>query len=264
MKAPNKNSLFAQFAPIFTPEFGWIYPVGGGDGEETEAEKTARLKVEAETQATKDAEAKAVADKKAEDEAKVKAAGGITSEENAKTLVELEALRKFKKDQESKAEQDAIDKLEGEAKQKAIADAAVKKSEDAEAEAARLRIDNAIANERANFAARGEEVIPEFIQTVDKVEDVPEMMKKAFERQEQVMENRIKGLPNFPAGGGGNKKVPQVEGAKKLIEAFTSLQGRMQSGDRSPATSRAWNTARQNLIKAGINPLTLKPEPAKK
>ncbi len=243
----------AGYSPIFDKTFGWINPVGGGDPtpEEAKAKADAAAKVKAEVEA----KAKAAAEEQARIDKENQDNAGKNAIEVARLKKENEDLAKFKKDAEEKVEADRIAKLEGEEKQKAIAEAETKKREDMEAENKRLKLDAAVSDACAKSAADGKEIIKEFLQPVTKVEDIPGMLEKAWERQGEVMSDRIN--PNLPEGGGdGSRKPKQVQGAETALKTWKKYQDMVASGDRTPATSRAWNKARRDLIAAGISPIT--------
>lgn len=242
------------YQPIFTKTFGWIYPVGGGNDtpEEAKAKADAAAKVKAEA----DAKAKAVADEEARIAKENQDNAGKNATEVARLKKENEDLAKFKAEQEAKDKQAEIDKLSGEEKQKAIAEEEKRKREELEKKNKSLVLAVAVSEAMEKYAADGKEIIKEFIRPINSVEEIPDMLEKAFERQGEVMTDRMD--PNLPEGGGGPHSRPskKVQGAEAALKTWQKYQDMVAAGDRSPATSRAWNQARKDLIASGISPIT--------
>ncbi len=242
-----------QYVPILSAEFGWIYPVGGG----TPAEDEAKAKAEAEAKVKAEAEAKA----KAEAEEKKKKLNQDNADENADELAKLkkrnEELEAKEKKQEEKDRQAEIDKLDGKEKAEAEAKEEKRKREELEKKNKSLLLAVAVSEAMEKYAADGKDLIKEFLQPIDSVEEIDAMLEKAWKRQGEVMSDRVDpNLPTDGSGGGPVRKPKQVQGAEAALKTWQKYQDMVSQGDRTVATSKAWNKSREDLIAAGISPIT--------
>lgn len=254
--------------PIFDLELGWVHPIGGGEGDEPTPEEKAAAEKAAEDKAAEDKVAadKAAADKakedenKTDDEKKAEAAAAakkVKDEEDAKTVDDLRKENadlladKKKRDRDAMTESERLiaenkDLIAQNEKSKATASAAV--------------IEGAKQAKLAELAANGENIPPEFIGTIEKVEDIDKIFEEARKRWATVKEGVLTGkTTKLPPGGqassGHGNNVPADK-----IERYKALQALVRSRKASQQNDREYSNLRRELLDLGVDVTKIRAE----
>lgn len=239
--------LLFGYKPIFDAEFGWIYPVGGAEGEgQTDEEKVAAEAKAAEEKAEADriAAEEEEARKKAEEEEKV-------PDVRDKEIEELKAANMAHEEAEKKRKLDSLNALDRAKAEKKEAD---ERAEAADKRSHELEIEAATHAYVARMAGEGKVLVPEFIPRIENKEDIETKFEAAWKRQEDVKKTWKSSTPNLPQGGaaspGGGGSVPQAK-----IDEFKKLKLLSRTGGmKNPRDIDRYSILRRELQAGGVNP----------